>query len=72
MLEQEKIGGKEESFWDGLLRVGAIIGGAWIGIELVKLCSRRVYRCPNPDCRGSLNYHQSPCPHCKAIIEWEF
>ena len=60
---------KDESFWDGLLKTGAVIGGAWLLVSFIDLLGKKVYRCSN--CGGIIETkHINQCPHCKIPLEW--
>ena len=62
-------GKNQESFWDGLLSLGGILGLGWIMIETIKLVGTPEYRCPN--CKTTIKKDTSICPKCDATFTWK-
>jgi hypothetical protein len=60
---------KQDSFWDGLLKVGAAIGGAWLFLELYRKIVGEYYICPNCNQNFDEKY-ASRCPHCNVKLKW--
>ena len=61
---------KKDGFWDSLFETGALIGGAWIAAEIIKALSKKVYHCPNPNCRNIVQEGVTPCPYCGVVLSW--
>ena len=59
---------EKESFLDNLFRIGALMGGAWITVELIKAFSQKVYLCPH--CRKEIEERISKCSHCGVELIW--
>lgn len=56
---------------DGILKTLAIIGGAWLGIEILKAFGEKktVYNCPI--CQfNELEFGTKICPNCNSNIIW--
>lgn len=51
-----------------LLKAGAVIGGAWLAVALIKSLAERVYHCPN--CNGVIEHGVRLCPHCQTQLTW--
>jgi hypothetical protein len=61
---------KGSSFWDGLFKIGAVIGGAWLSVEIFKWLAEAEYYCPN--CNYVLDVYGIPkCPNCEQILIWD-
>ena len=60
---------KEESFWDGMLTLGGVLGLGWLMIETIKLFGTEEYRCPN--CKTTIKKEDSKCPNCQASLTWK-
>ncbi|MEW6095465.1 MAG: hypothetical protein AB1567_02910 [bacterium] len=60
---------EKENFLETLFRIGGLIGGGWITLELIKAFSQKVYLCPH--CRNEIQYKISKCPHCKVKLVWK-
>lgn len=60
----------KDEFGNNLLDVLAIIGGAWLTAELLKLVSKRktVYDCPV--CSYDVEFGTEVCPNCKSHLVW--
>lgn len=63
-MQQEK-----ESFLETLFRIGALMGGAWLTVELIKLFSTVVYTCSH--CHNEIQERISKCPHCGVKLVWK-
>jgi len=61
----------ENSVWGGILTVGAIVGGAFLIAELVKLVGKEVsvYKCPN--CMSKVEYREEKCHTCGVDLKWK-
>lgn len=60
-----------KSNWlETLFKGAALIGGAWLTIELLKAFSRKVtvYSCPV--CNVDITYNETPCHNCSSDLEW--
>lgn len=60
---------KSDGFWDGLLKFGAMIGGAYLLAEILKLLAHQVYKCPH--CGGIIEKNIAHCPHCEVELTWK-
>ena len=62
---------KEDNWFTTLLKIGAVIGGAWIAIETIKAFSKpkTVYSCPN--CNTDIEYGIKECNNCHVSLSWE-
>ncbi|MGA2774991.1 MAG: hypothetical protein ABSE81_02885 [Candidatus Omnitrophota bacterium] len=67
--EDNPMSDKKENWVDSLLKAGAFIGGAWLLVEVLKMLSKKVYRCPN--CHNIVKEDENPCPNCKAKLIWK-
>jgi len=61
---------KDDSIFEGILGAFAIIGGAWLGIEILKSISKKeiVYDCPV--CKFPVKYGINSCPNCNSKLSW--
>ncbi len=60
---------EKESFLDNLFRIGALMGGAWITVELIKAFSQVIYTCSH--CGMEVQRGNYICPHCKVKLRWK-
>lgn len=60
---------EKESFLDNLFRIMALMGGAWITVELLKIFAKKIYECPH--CSGEVQERTSRCPHCGVKLGWK-
>lgn len=60
---------EKENFLETLFRIGALIGGGWIIVEIIKAFSQKVYRCPR--CYDEIEYRIPKCPHCEVKLRWK-
>ena len=59
----------KNDFWDELITVGAILGGAWLSAAILNSFTKKVYECPN--CKAIINKEGlTPCPTCGINIKW--
>jgi len=59
----------KKNFLDGLLTIGAMVGGAWLSMEILKALTK-VYKCPN--CGYDKIKGKEPiCPNCKVPLGWK-
>ena len=62
----------EGKFVEGLAKTFALIGGAYIFVELLKLVSKKeIYYCC-PQCNEGVKYGMKNCPHCQVDLTWTF
>lgn len=60
---------KSNNFLDEILTLGALVGGAWLSVEILKSLTR-VYKCPN--CKQDIKKADvAKCPHCGVPLEWK-
>jgi len=61
---------RNDSFGDELLKAVALIGGTWLGIEILKSLSKKeiVYDCPV--CRYPVKFGTAVCPNCHSNLSW--
>ena len=61
---------KKDSLIDGILKAMAIIGGAWLTIEVLKAIGKKTvfYDCPN--CGNDIEYNQYKCDVCGTKLDW--
>lgn len=57
---------KEESFFDSLLKLGAIIGGGILLLAILRSVSP--YKCPY--CGAKVVYGEKKCAHCNSQLNW--
>jgi rubrerythrin len=60
---------EKENFLETLFRIGALMGGAWIGVEIIKMLGKLVYTCPN--CDNVVQRGTTTCPNCKVGLAWK-
>jgi hypothetical protein len=64
---------KDDSLIEGVLSLGAIIGGAWLSVAILNsLTQKRIYKCPN--CGYEITKAGvSPCPNpkCNVTLDWK-
>ncbi|MEW6609138.1 MAG: hypothetical protein AB1414_17130 [bacterium] len=60
---------QKENFLETLFRIGALIGGAWITLELIKMISQEVYTCSH--CGLEVQRGMTRCPHCQVKLKWK-
>lgn len=60
--------GKESKFVDDLVEAGALIGGMWLTLEIIKAFSKKVYKCPI--CQTEVIYGTQRCPTCNNQLSW--
>lgn len=60
---------EKENFLETLFRIGALVGGAWITVELIKAFSKKVYSCSH--CGNEIQKGVSRCPHCGVKLKWK-
>lgn len=55
---------------DSIMEFAAVIGGAYLGVELLKLFAKRikVYSCPI--CNQDVEFNTPICPNCKTHLLW--
>lgn len=61
---------KKEGWFDNVLKAGAVIGGAFLAVEILKAFSEpvKLYSCPN--CRSDIKYGDKICENCKVDLNW--
>lgn len=61
---------KENILDNDFLKLLAVLGGAWMGVEILKSFSKKetVYDCPV--CKYSIKFGTSQCPNCNSKLEW--
>lgn len=54
----------------GLLTALAVLGGAWLSIEILKSFSKKetVYDCPV--CKYAVKFGTTECPNCHSKLSW--
>lgn len=57
---------------EGIAKGLAIIGGAWLAVEILKAIAEKeiVWSCPN--CKSDIQYGKNPCPACQTNLSWDF
>lgn len=62
---------KNENWIETLLKAFALMGGAWLAVELIKVFGEKriIYNCPN--CGNEIPYKVKKCPHCEVNLNWE-
>jgi len=49
----------------------AIIGGAWLTIEILKAISKKTVFYDCPVCGTDIEWGQEQCNNCKSYLDWE-
>lgn len=68
MRGREKMVQEKENFLETLFRIGGLIGGGWIILELIKAFSQKIYTCSH--CDMEIQKGISKCPHCGVKLRW--
>ncbi|MFH1896819.1 MAG: hypothetical protein ABH886_01040 [Candidatus Desantisbacteria bacterium] len=58
-----------ENTFDRLSKTLALMGGAWIAVELIKLFAKVVYTCPH--CSNEIKKDINKCNHCGVGLIWK-
>lgn len=60
----------KDNYGDIILKIAAIVGGAWIAAELIKAFGRErtYYSCPV--CNYDIEYGVAQCPNCHTELGW--
>lgn len=63
---------KKDSFFDTLLKIGAVVGGAMIAAEIIDSLSEKktYYNCPNCN-HNRIEYGEEECPNCGTTLNWD-
>lgn len=67
--EDNKMSDKKETFFESLAKGMALLVGIGLVVEIIKMLGKKVYTCPN--CNNVIEYHKTPCPHCKTNLIWK-
>ena len=61
---------KKDEVSEGIVGALAILGGAWLGAEILKSFSKKetVYDCPV--CKYAVKFGTSHCPNCHSKLSW--
>lgn len=61
---------KQDEFFDSLVKMAGLIGGAYLTVELLKMFAKKkiVYSCPR--CNFDIEYGADQCPNCKTYLSW--
>ncbi len=59
---------KKDDIVESLVKAGALIGGMWLTLEIIKAFSEKVYKCPI--CETEVKLGMPICPKCKTKMEW--
>lgn len=61
---------KKNSWGESILALLAMLGGAWLLIELIKLFGKKttMYSCPS--CDHDIEFGCPICPNCKSLLSW--
>ena len=62
---------KDENWLETLLKAAAVIGGAWLGLEILKAIAKKeeYYTCPN--CMNDIKFGNNKCSRCGVTLKWE-
>ncbi|MEK7814112.1 MAG: zinc ribbon domain-containing protein [Candidatus Desantisbacteria bacterium] len=60
---------EKENFLETLFRIGALMGGAWITLELIRAFGQEYYICPH--CGIEIQRGMTNCPHCEVKLKWK-
>lgn len=71
MITNLDIMAKDDNWLTSILKIGAIIGGAWLAVEFIKMIGKEkvYYNCPK--CNEDIEYGVKQCPRCKSFLSWE-
>lgn len=55
---------------DSILKIAALVGGAWLAAEILKSFAKEetYYSCPV--CNADIKYGETPCHNCHSQLRW--
>ncbi len=62
---------KGDSIIESIFKVMALIGGAWLTIEVLKALSKKVTYYDCPKCGNDVKYGQYECDNCGTELGWD-